>query len=109
MVSRWAASAARRTHTQKQNVEPVGRDAGVVSAMQTVEAHTVGRERVGTLYEHSSSTTRPSKLSRVGHGGPRMKEYLQCAQRAGLSGGSDARSIASRCPVALAGSLCILP
>ena len=26
---------------------------------------------------------------------PRMKEYLQCAQRAGLSGGSDARSIAS--------------
>ena len=39
--------------------------------------------------------TRPSKLSRVGHGGPRMKEYLQCAQRAGLSGGSDARSIAS--------------
>ena len=26
---------------------------------------------------------------------PRMKDYLQCAQRAGLSGGSDARSIAS--------------
>ena len=27
--------------------------------------------------------------------GTRMKEYLQCAQRAGLLGGSDARSIAS--------------
>jgi hypothetical protein len=41
----------------------------------------------------------------AGRGGARIKKYLQCAQRAGLLGGSDAHSIGEQGPVALARSL----
>lgn len=57
----------------------------------TVERHRSRKvlEVVGPLLPPDRASDRGSPWR------PRMKEYLQCAQRAGLSGGSDARSIAS--------------